>query len=258
MIGMRQNVLAAIVAGVMATVSLPSGYAAQPAGEEPPLSNNDVVKLSKLGLGDDVVIAKIKQAPEVNFDVTTDGLVLLKKSGVSGAVISAMLDRTTPKVAQVTTAVDSGGGGAVRDYVALIAGNKEIRLPSNRGDLSTTGMWPVVFTFLDYPGLHARNRTRETRPTLIIRSEHDPKSYYYLAKLDVNDDDDNNRSLKIEQKVNGFTETTRVVPAGRWYVEYDAVEKSAGVWHITPQQQLQAGEYGVVVPGGLLYEFGVD
>lgn len=225
---------------------------------EAPLSNADVIKLSKLQLGDEVIIAKVKQAATVAFDLSTDGLVQLKQGSVSGPVIAAMLDRTTPKQAPMPAAGGADALGVGRDDVRLIRGQEEIRLPSNRGDLSTTGMWPVVFVFLDYPGLHARTRTTDTRPRLVIRSEHDPKSYYYLARLDVNDEDDNNRSLKIEQKVSGFTATTRVVPAGRWHVEYEASEPAPGTWHITPAEDLMPGEYGVVSPGGILYEFGID
>ena len=184
----------------------------------------------------------------------------LKQSGVTGRVIAAMLERSTAKPAVTPASAEGAGmiGADGRESVRLIRNGEEIRLPSNRGDLSTTGMWPVVFVFLDYPGRAARIRTTEVRPTLIVRSEHDPKSYYYLARLDVNDEEDNNRSLKIEQKASGFSATTRVVPAGRWHVEYDASESSPGTWNITPRVDLSPGEYGVVVPGGILYEFGVD
>jgi hypothetical protein len=225
--------------------------------QEMPLSNSDVARLVKLQLGDEVVIAKIKHAGEVAFDLTTDGLIQLKQAGVSGRVISAMLEKTTPAPQAVSERTETGAADG-RDDVRIVIAGKEVRLPSNRGDLSATGFWPVVFTFLDYPGLRARTRTGDVRPTLIIHSEHDPKNYYYLARLDVNDEEDNNRSLKIEQKASGFSATTRVVPAGRWHVEYDATEKTAGVWRINPTRDLEAGEYGVVVPGGILYEFGVD
>lgn len=225
---------------------------------EPPLSNSDIIKLFKLQLGDEVILAKIKQAKSVAFDLTTDGLIQLKQASVSGKVISAMLERSTAKQpplnAGSSPANATGGDGEVR----LVVGDQEVSLPSNRGDLSATGMWPVVFTFLDYPGRSARTRIQNLRPTLLVRSEHDPKGYYYLAKLDVNDEEDNNRSLKIEQKASGFTATTRVVPAGRWHVEYDASETTPGIWSITPTHDLQPGEYGVVVPGGILYEFGID
>ncbi|HEX7807577.1 MAG TPA: hypothetical protein VF608_02590, partial [Thermoanaerobaculia bacterium] len=208
------------------TVGATQSLAVTPAGPvaEPPLSNGDIIKLSKLQLGDDVITAKIKQAKSIAFDLTTDGLVQLKQAAVSARIISAMLERATPK--EISPSVGSAYDNAVasgdaRQEVRLVVGDQEVNLPSNRGDLSATGMWPVVFTFLDYPGRYARTRVQSGRPTLLVRSEHDPKSYYYLARLDVNDEEDNNRSLKIEQKASGFTATTRVVPAGRWHVEYD-------------------------------------
>lgn len=231
------------------------------AKQEAPLSNKDVIKLAKLGLGDDVVIAKIKQATVIDFDLTTDGLVQLKQSSVSGRIIAAMLEKTTPKEAALSESPNPETANQVDNFgqdVRLLIKDKEVRLPASRGDISETGFWPVIMTFLDYPGLRARNRTTNIRPTLIIRSEHDPSGYYYLAKLDVNGQEDNNRSLKIEQKVGAFSATTRIVPAGRWHVEYDATEATPGIWHVIPRQELKAGEYGVVVPGGVLYEFGID
>jgi hypothetical protein len=244
--------------------SLSAGGAAPattPAGETA-LSNKDVIKLVKLDLGDDVVIAKIKQADSVDFDVTTDGLIQLKQASVSGRVIAAMLEKTTPANERPVVPFPGRmpGGRSVDSLgqdIRILAGGKEIVLDGNQGDLTTTGMWPVVMVYLDYPGLHARVRTSETRPALLVRSSHDPTAYYYIGKLDANQND-NNRSLKIEQKASGFSATTRVIPAGHWQVEYDASEASPGVWRIVPKRDLQPGEYGVVIPGGTLYEFGVD
>ena len=253
----------ALLIGLQLLFSLPLAAAAPaPAKSEAAFSNKDVIKLAKLELGDDVVIGKIKQAADVAFDLTTDGLVQLKQAGVSSRVISAMLEKTTVPAASPTMPGAGGGNQPQffdgRDDVRIVINDKEIRLPANRGDISSTGFWPVVFTFLDYPGLHARTRAKSARPALVIRSEHDPKGYYYLGMLDVNKEEDNNRSLKIEQKVSGFSATTRVIPAGRWYVEYESSEKTPGIWYITPKHDLHPGEYGVVVPGGVLYEFGVD
>ena len=229
--------------------------------EEAPLSNSDVIKLSKLGLGNEVVIAKINQAANVAFDLSTDGLMQLKNAGVSPNVIAAMLGRTTPRQ-QAPANVSDGNAGAVPDAnrydIRLLVDQNEVRLPSNRGDLTATGFWPVVMTFLDYPGLHARIRIKNPRPVVVIRTEHNPTNYYYLAKLDVNNKDDNNRSLKIEQDEDGFSATARIVPAGRWHVECEVSEQTPGVWHVSPKRDLKPGEYGVVVPGGILYEFGVD
>jgi hypothetical protein len=244
------------------SLSLAAATPAASGRSEAGFSNKDVIKLVKLELGDDVVVGKIKQATDATFDLTTDGLVQLKQAGVSSRVISAMLEKTTVSAAP---AAMPGAGAANqpqffdgRDDVRIVIAGQETRLPANHGDISSTGFWPVVFTFLDYPGLHARARVKNARPTLVIRSEHDPKGYYYLGMLDVNHEEDNNRSLKIEQKVSGFSATTRVVPAGRWCVEYESSEKTPGTWYITPKRDLSPGEYGVVVPGGVLYEFGVD
>lgn len=252
----------ALVVVLLLSLSLAAAAPAAPAGSEAAFSNADVIKLVKLELGDDVVIGKIKQAADVAFDLTTDGLVQLKRAGVSSRVISAMLEKTTPSAAPPAMS-DAGGVNRPQSFqgpddVRIVIADKEIRLPGNHGDLSATGFWPVVFTFLDYPGLHARTRIKNARPTLVIRSEHDPKGYYYLGMLDVNHEEDNNRSLKIEQKASGFSATTRVIPAGRWYIEYESSEKTPGIWYITPKRDLSPGEYGVVVPGGVLYEFGVD
>lgn len=60
---------------------------------EKPLTNEDVVALVTAELGDDLVIGKIRQAPQEDLDVSTDALVRLKKQGVSKAVLDAMLKR---------------------------------------------------------------------------------------------------------------------------------------------------------------------
>lgn len=226
---------------------------------EPPLTNQDIIKLAKLKLSDDVIIAKVKQAATINFDLSTDGLVQLKQAAVSDKVIGAMLEQTTPKTPPPVSYASPGNASAGDNGqdVRIVVGNQAVSLPSSQGDISVTGMWPVVFTYLDYPGLHARVRTHDARPTLTLRSSHDPTSYFYLVKLDENEDD-NNRSLKITQKGKAFTGTTRVVPAENWAMEYAASESAQGTWQIVPNEDLQPGEYGVVIPGGILYEFGRD
>jgi hypothetical protein len=64
---------------------------------EAPLTNADVIKLCKLDLGNDIVIAKINQAKAVEFKLDLDGLIGLKQGGVGKEVIAAMLNRTTPQ-----------------------------------------------------------------------------------------------------------------------------------------------------------------
>lgn len=229
---------------------------------ESTFSNKDVVKLFKLQLGDDVIVAKIKEAPTVDFDVTTDALIQLKEAGVSARIIAAMIDRSAPIASQPipNQPIANRRVAITQDAtspIGIVIAQQEVPLSGATGDVTTTGFWPVVFTFLDYPGLHARVRTTNRLPLVIVRSPHDPTSYYFIGKLDANGRE-NNRSLKIEQKVGAFNASARIVPASHWQVAYDASETTPGTWRLTPRSQLEPGEYGIVAPGGLLFEFGVD
>jgi len=85
---MRRYLIVFVVAAVTAL-----GLAAEQPKVEKPLTNGDVVELSNSHLGDDIVVAKVRQAPSETLDVSTDALVALKKSGVSNAIIDAMLKR---------------------------------------------------------------------------------------------------------------------------------------------------------------------
>lgn len=66
---------------------------AQKSNIEKPLKNTDVIMMSKAGLGDDIVITKINQAPREELDVSVQALLGLKKKGVSKTVIEAMIKR---------------------------------------------------------------------------------------------------------------------------------------------------------------------
>jgi len=54
------------------------------------LTTDSIITLSSMGLGDEAIIAKIK-ASGTKFDLTTDQMIMLKKQGVTGPVIAAML-----------------------------------------------------------------------------------------------------------------------------------------------------------------------
>jgi hypothetical protein len=56
-----------------------------------PLTNGDIIKLKQAGFGDQVLIARIKNAPGA-YQLGTDELVVLKKAGISDAVIAAMME----------------------------------------------------------------------------------------------------------------------------------------------------------------------
>lgn len=61
--------------------------------KEKPLTNEAILTMLRAGLGDDLVIAKIRQAPAQALDVSPEALVALKQKGVSEAVLNAMVKR---------------------------------------------------------------------------------------------------------------------------------------------------------------------
>ena len=55
-----------------------------------PITNADVAKMVKAGLSESIVVATIQANPG-NYDTSTDGVIKLKKSGVTDSEIKAML-----------------------------------------------------------------------------------------------------------------------------------------------------------------------
>jgi SH3-like domain-containing protein len=69
--------------------------AASASAGEAVFSNSDVISLVQVKLSDSVIIAKIQQVPSPRLDLTTEGLIALKRASVSDAVIQAMLTRAS-------------------------------------------------------------------------------------------------------------------------------------------------------------------
>ena len=63
---------------------------APPVPVVPALQNADIIKLVTVGIDDGTIIAKIR-ASKCQFDTSTDALILLKRSGISAAVLKAMV-----------------------------------------------------------------------------------------------------------------------------------------------------------------------
>jgi hypothetical protein len=127
---------------------------------ESDVTNARIIEMTQKGLGDGVIIARIK-AGATKFDLSDDDLASLKKAGVSDAVVAAMIQSTqltTPKVkidgnpVEVRTIGEQKTGGRLGhiatigimsvknkaylqgQHAALIASRKpeiEIELPAN-------------------------------------------------------------------------------------------------------------------------------
>ena len=116
----------------------PPGQAAGNAEAEPKtpsdsaLTNEEVLKLIAADLGDDIVVAKIKNAPVAHLDVTTDALVSLKEKKVSKVVVAAMIERAgQPNRADTTAAASTSAAAAPSAPASPCAGVEMMGLYKN-------------------------------------------------------------------------------------------------------------------------------
>jgi hypothetical protein len=238
-----------LVTMLMGAVTL-QGAAAPKEGSEAALTNDEVIKLCHSGLSDEIVIAKINQAPRVAFKLETDDLVRLKAQKVSDAVVSAMLSRTTPQ-----TTAGTGQGARPNVEVRLATKEGELELKSMAGTLTATYAYIKMMHYMDYPGVTAKVRIRDRRPSVLLATDSDPRNRYFVVKTESNPKD-NNRSVKIGSG-GMFKQKGLNVPDEDWVVAYDAKEERSGVWRLTLKEDLPPGEYGVYRDGNL-FEFGED
>jgi hypothetical protein len=63
-----------------------------PSGDD--LGNADIIKMTAVGLDDAIILAKIRSS-KCKFDISTDALIELKRSGVSAPVLKAMVGAVT-------------------------------------------------------------------------------------------------------------------------------------------------------------------
>jgi hypothetical protein len=63
------------------------------------LTNDAIIKLVKVGINEDVIIAKIQESL-CSFDLSVDGMVALKESGVSDRLMAVLMNPTKPPEAK--------------------------------------------------------------------------------------------------------------------------------------------------------------
>jgi hypothetical protein len=99
---------------------VPAGSSQARTGEKP-LTNEDIVVMTKAGLGDDIIIDKIHQTTS-DFDTSVDALIGLKKAGVSKPVIDAMLKRPSDQGNGKATEPQATGDGSTGSHEVIVNG----------------------------------------------------------------------------------------------------------------------------------------
>ena len=234
------------------------------------MTNANVIELQGLGLGDDVIMSKIK-ASKCNFDVSIEALKALKAANVSNAVIAAMVQQN-----QATAANDPNNPAAPHD-----AG---IYLMNEVNGGRTLTMLKYVLLRVKEKGLwsqHAVVIISEGSSKLIVKTKR-PVFYFYFGA-----------ASETQKEVSGmFTSATpdyfSVVPLlkdgntrqfelnyltnsqAKILVDFEFEKVGPATFKATPKSDLPDGEYcianfvqnshGVLVlkNGSLIYDFAVQ
>ncbi len=234
------------------------------------LKNQDIVKMISGGLSEDIIVAKIREAAQVDFQLSIDDLVALHKAGVSDRVVGAMLARGKPRPKDPANAFGTMPGSNANVSLKTTDGTFPLRLVT--GKVSSAG-WNI---FMNYPGLRASVRTHDKRPALLVTcSSALEVGQYFLASLDPDKRRDA-RSLKLGQAIRrSGTPGGSLSPDADWILPFDVQEEGSGTWRVMSKSALKPGEYAwyVNLPdtddpysalkstcfvGGGVFDFGVD
>jgi len=231
--------------------------------QEAPLTNAEIVKLTKLEMGDAVIIAKIKAAKEVKFDTGTDDLVKLREAGVSKDVIAAMIEKTAPPP---TTA-----GARPEIKVQLQSAEGLTDLKAVYGLMKTQSAPFSVQSWIQFVDLQAKIRVKDSRPSILLALDRDPRGGWWFVRLtQYKRRDDVYRFFDLEGGGGAFSVTWSGKPEKGSIVPYEAIEEQPGLWRIKPLKDLRPGEYGLFAgaaqagltfgasTSGVLYDFGID
>src|ERR1043166_4611693 len=254
------------------------------------LSNISVIELLKLGLGESLVVDKIK-ASRCNFDVSIAGMKQLKAANVPDGVVSAMLAASKPAASQpAEIASDPNEPASPHD-----AGIYYYEESNGKGKLTKTE--PSVYTqqkmgvaiFAVY-GQTAKSKAVLHPAQAVLRtSNRKPVFYFYfentksglgetmnvatspnefvLAQFESKEKD-NLRQLVVGQ-FNAYS-GSQLGPEDKAIRAFDYEKVAPGIFKVFPKQDLASGEYGFFyggnaaagafmgAAGGKVFDFGIQ
>ncbi len=227
------------------------------------VTNQDVIEMAKMGLSDDVIITKIRQAYEagtdaVSFDTSIDGLKALKAANVPDAVIKVMINPAPPPATVVagTTPISVDPnlpppevGVYWRDQgkFVLVQGQAvtNTKAGGKAGSFFTNGLrnqhWDATVE-----GNTSKNVVRDRQPIFYLYvPDGDDSSDYLLIKLNKKND---HREFQIGS-FGGITGGKSGVQKEK-EVSFHAEHLGIRVYKITLVEALKPGEYAFFMGTG--------
>jgi hypothetical protein len=280
---LRSRLTALAVVLVLATAQTAVRARAPQAAHDEVLTNDNVVAMTKAGIGSDVIVSKIASS-KTAFDVSADGLVRVKHEGVDDDVIAAMIEASTAPPDAGTrrrTALRRTRSYGGQPYpTPPESGIFFERTPGEEGDIvllepnvytqsKETGLWKQALTYgiakVRYkavlPGATARLQVDTRRPTFYFFFDvpnaglsnagtawgpATSASEFILARFETRK---KTRELSVGE-YGGLTGHQYGV-AEKASREFDYERLAPGVYRVTPKADLDDGEYCFLYSGAV-------
>jgi hypothetical protein len=215
-----------------------------PLGANEILSNDDVIKMVKAKLPDDLVITKIKVSKN-RFDTSTDALATLQTQGVSIGIVKTMIEASVGQTAVAKDATGDLPAGEVlvktSDRYAPIAGvNATSNVSRAARHIPFYGRYAPHKVVVSLTGVKAPVRTSDPRPEFYSRVDPAGLRLVYLGE----DGDTRYISFydnKTDREVQVRTEVVR-----------------DGLYRVVPVNPLKEGEYAFIKTASASGAKGVD
>ena len=233
--------------------------AAMPAVAQQGLTNADIVKMQSAGLSESIILASVNGQPAA-YDTSADGLLALKKAGVSDAVVAAMISRnaamksgvSNPAGTNMAAAAPAGPPPGV-DEIGVYYQDKDKAWHSIPSEIVNTKSGGLLKSIAsdgivkgDMNG-HIKGAQSATKLTtglnlLIYMPETFSATDYILVKLHKNSDNREFRAMTggVFHSSGGATKDT---------VDFGTQKLAPHVYELTFVAPLTPGEYGILPPG---------
>lgn len=231
-----------------------------------PLTSADLIQMKTAGFDDQTIINAIG-ANDVSLDTSVQGLMTLKKAGLSEKVIDAALAAAAPKPASGNSSADESGLPEDIGAYAMVK-NALTPLPVEVVNFKTAGTLGMAFSYgikkAKFEGVlpGQESSMRLTDPvTFVLRcADGTAPTEYQLIRLDTKKD-----SREFTQSKMGLTGASGGVDRQALSVNFQRIGRDT---YKGTLPDLKSGEYGFLAPGtvvsplgastGKLYTFGVS
>jgi hypothetical protein len=243
------------------------------------MTNQEVLAMASLGLGDEVIVDKIRAAQATDFDTSLEGLRALKAGKVSDVVIKAMIDVQLPPAGAASTAaqhlaapVDPNDPNSLHDpgiymYSKTRDGTKMLMLePTVYSQGKSGGTFKSAMTYgiakmkwkAVVEGPHANLKSSDNGMIFYFYFEDasaglghassggtTAPNEFTLLKFD----EKNDSRETVVMSANAFGASTGTDEKAN--VHYSFAKLRPGVYKVTPNAPLQPGEYCFLSAAGI-------